>query len=350
MFRFAPSQEQLLSARFLSSLSSAAAMELALLKDDGWLTNKAVAELDCQPSNEQFVDLASEQRLLVVAEGLNLEKLQRLQQTLAKVLCFGKARFKYAVDGELGYAIEFEVKQKLSAGIAQHIESCAISLQLELVLLSGRPRLSEPGLLLMDMDSTVIEVECIDEMAKLAGMGKQVSEVTELAMQGALPFSESLINRVACLAGADEAIIAQVRDALPLMPGISRLVRVLKQHNWKVAIASGGFTYFAGYLQQRLGLDAAIANQLEIQDGKLTGRVKGDIVDASVKADSITRLAQQWGISAQQTVAMGDGANDLLMMENAALGVAFHAKPVVRQQADAAIRFTGLETLLWMLE
>ena len=203
----------------------------------------------------------------------------------------------------------------------------------------------------MDMDSTVIAVECIDEIAKLAGaeVGEQVSKVTELAMQGKLDFAESLRSRVACLQGADQAILQSVRAALPLMPGMFNLVRILKKHNWKLAIASGGFTYFADYLLQRLELDDAVANELEIVEGKLTGKVSGSIVDAKVKASTLGELAARWDIPHNQTIAMGDGANDLLMMNAASLGVAFHAKPVVRAQADISIRHGGLDCLLWIL-
>jgi phosphoserine phosphatase len=134
------------------------------------------------------------------------------------------------------------------------------------------------------------------------------------------------------------------------MPGVANLVKLLKSYNWKVAIASGGFSYFADYLQDRLDLDAAVANGLEIQNSKLTGLVQGDIVDANVKAQTLNNLAEQWSIAPSQTIAMGDGANDLVMMAAAALGVALHAKPIVRQQADIAIRRGGLDTLLWVLE
>lgn len=201
----------------------------------------------------------------------------------------------------------------------------------------------------MDMDSTVIQIECIDEIAKLAGRGDEVSAVTAKAMRGELAFSESLINRVGCLQGVPVAQLAQIRDAIPLMPGIMTLINELKVHGWKIAIASGGFTYFADHLMQRLGLDAAFSNELDIAEGVLTGKVNGDIVDAAVKAQTVEALAAQWHIPMSQTIAMGDGANDLLMMDKAALGVACHAKPLVREKADTAIRFGGLHYLLYLL-
>ncbi len=211
------------------------------------------------------------------------------------------------------------------------------------------PRLGEPGLLLMDMDSTAIQIECIDEIARLAGVGEQVAAVTAAAMQGKLEFADSLRNRVALLKDADEAILEQVAADIPLMPGLTELVAATQAAGWKVAIASGGFTRFAGHLQRLLGLDHIEANDLEVVDGRLTGRVEGRIVDAQVKAETLLALRERYGISAAQTVAIGDGANDLPMLKNAALGVALHAKPVVREQAQVAIRGLDLEAVLCLL-
>lgn len=212
------------------------------------------------------------------------------------------------------------------------------------------PSLKQPGVVLMDMDSTTIQIECIDEIAKLAGVGEQVAAVTAKAMNGELDFSESLRSRVATLANCPEAILTQVADAMPLMPGLELLIATLHQANWKVAIASGGFTYFAKRLQDDLGFDAVYANELEIVDGILTGKVIGDIVDAQVKADTLQALAQQYQIAPQQTVAIGDGANDLIMLKSAALGVAIHAKPIVQQQAQVALNYHDLEGLVGLLQ
>jgi len=201
----------------------------------------------------------------------------------------------------------------------------------------------------MDMDSTTIEIECIDEIAKLAGVGEEVAAVTELAMQGELDFAQSLHQRVATLANAPEGILKQVADNLPLMNGLENLITHLKKHNWRIAIASGGFTYFADHLKQTLDLDAAHANVLEIKENKLTGKVLGDVVDAQAKADCLLSLQQEYQLDYQQTVAMGDGANDLVMMKAAHLGVAFHAKPIVLKQADSSINFSGLDCLVHWL-
>ena len=204
------------------------------------------------------------------------------------------------------------------------------------------PDLSTPGIILFDMDSTAIEIECIDEIAKLAGVGKQVSEVTERAMQGELDFKESLLQRVGTLAGADESILAQVKSTLLFMPEVRELVATMHKYGWKPAIASGGFTYFSDYLKEELNLVHAQSNQLEILNGKLTGKVIGEIVSAETKADILVELAEKYNIEISNTVAVGDGANDLVMMEAAGLGIAYHAKPKVQQQAQAAIRHADL--------
>lgn len=221
--------------------------------------------------------------------------------------------------------------------------------QIEAALIENAPTLSQPGVLVMDMDSTTIEIECIDEIAVLAGVGEQVAAVTEQAMLGELDFAQSLHQRVATLQGSSESILAEVAQDIPLMAGLEILVHELKAHGWKVAIASGGFTYFADHLKELLALDAAHANTLEIIDGKLTGKVLGDVVDAQAKAECLTYLQKQYQLPKEQTVAMGDGANDLVMMAAAHLGVAFHAKPLVLAKADSAINADGLDCLLHWL-
>jgi len=225
----------------------------------------------------------------------------------------------------------------------------ALANNIEAALVTQVPTLSKPGLLVMDMDSTTIEIECIDEIAKLAGVGEEVAEVTERAMLGELDFAQSLHQRVATLANSPESILSDVAKNIPLMAGLEPLILELKKHNWRIAIASGGFTYFADHLKDTLNLDAAFANTLEIVDGKLTGKVLGDVVDAQVKADSLAILTKEYQIPQHQTVAMGDGANDLVMMAAASFGVAFHAKPIVLAQADSSINEQGLDCLLHWL-
>ncbi|NIY85024.1 phosphoserine phosphatase [Vibrio hepatarius] len=223
------------------------------------------------------------------------------------------------------------------------------ALGLDYAKLQDVPDLSKPGVVVFDMDSTAIQIECIDEIAKLAGVGEEVAEVTERAMQGELDFEQSLRQRVGKLAGADESILSAVREELPLMPDLPELIQTFKQFGWKTAIASGGFTYFSDHLKQQLGLDFAQSNQLEIVKGKLTGKVLGDVVTAQTKADILEDLAEQYEIESHNTIAVGDGANDLTMMGVAGLGIAYHAKPKVEQQAQAAIRFCGLGGVICIL-
>jgi len=232
----------------------------------------------------------------------------------------------------------------------QLLASFNMAHNIESAITDSSPSLSQPGLLVMDMDSTAIKIECIDEIAKLAGTGEQVAAVTAQAMQGNLDFKQSLYQRVATLKGADESILQAVLDDLPLMDGLTNLVKVLQQHNWRLAIASGGFTYFADHLKHTLPLDEAYSNQLEIIDGKLTGEVIGDIVDANKKAEVLATLAAKYSIPMSQTVAIGDGANDLVMMAKAQLGVACHAKEIVKQKAQTSINKAPLDTLLHWLD
>jgi len=214
-----------------------------------------------------------------------------------------------------------------------------------------KPSLSieRPGLAVFDMDSTLIEMECIDEIAKLAGVGDAVSKVTERAMLGEIAFSESLHHRVACLNGVNLDALLSIRKRLPFMPGFTLLINELKRSGWKIAIASGGFTYFADYIKALFDFDYAASNTLEIKDNMLTGKVLGKVVDAQVKADILQQLAKDNGIPISNTLAVGDGANDLVMMSVAGTGVAFKAKPKVQKQASNSIRFSGLEAVLYLL-
>ncbi|MGY6031188.1 phosphoserine phosphatase [Phytobacter sp. AG2a] len=213
---------------------------------------------------------------------------------------------------------------------------------LDVAPLGKIPSLRMPGVMVMDMDSTAIQIECIDEIAKLAGTGEQVAEVTERAMRGELDFTASLRSRVATLKGADANILHQVRETLPLMPGLTQMVLKMQTLGWKVAIASGGFTFFADHLREKLSLSDAVANQLETFDGKFTGNVLGDIVDAQYKAKTLTELAEKYEIPLTQTIAIGDGANDLPMIKAAGLGIAYHAKPKVNEKAEVTIRHADL--------
>ena len=246
-------------------------------------------------------------------------------------------------------AVVIKFDQPLSDEQVKSLMLWAETQSLEFCVVKNGPELTRPGLLVMDMDSTAIEIECIDEIAKLAGVGEQVAEVTAAAMRGELDFAESLRARVNTLAGAPVSIIDQVADNLPLMPGLTALVEELQKHGWKLVIASGGFTYMTEALKRQLNLDETVANELEMDGDKLTGKVSGKIIDAEAKAETVFRLTQEYGLVPNQTIAMGDGANDLKMMAAANLGVAFHAKPLVREQADVSVRRGGLDQLLYLL-
>jgi phosphoserine phosphatase len=221
--------------------------------------------------------------------------------------------------------------------------------QIDSVCLAELPDFNQPGLALFDMDSTLIEIECIDEIAKLAGVGDEVSQVTERAMQGELDFEQSLRQRVGKLAGANESILEEVRARLPLMAEAELLILGLKSMNWKVAVASGGFTYFSDHLKTLLALDYAKSNRLEIVGGQLTGQVLGGVVSAQTKSDILLELAAQYQIPIQNTLAVGDGANDLIMLKSSGLGVAYHAKPKVVEQAQAAVNYCDLGGVLCIL-
>jgi phosphoserine phosphatase len=201
----------------------------------------------------------------------------------------------------------------------------------------------------MDMDSTVIQVEVIDEMARLFGVGEKVKEITERAMQGLVDFDDSLKTRVGLLKGMKEAELRSLADQIPLTPGAETLVRTLKRLGYKIALISGGFTYFAERLRERLGLHYVYANGLEIVDGKLTGHLTGTIVNAQRKADLLELIAQQEGIPLDSVIAIGDGANDVLMLKKAGLGIAFNAKKKAREAASAAINQKTLASILYLL-
>lgn len=204
-------------------------------------------------------------------------------------------------------------------------------------------------LVCFDMDSTLIQTEVIDELAELAGVGEEVRAITESAMNGEIDFSESFKKRMALLEGLSEEVSQNVAINLPITKGAHRLMKALKYYGYKTAILSGGFTYFGEYLQKELGIDYVYANQLEIKDGKLTGNYLGEIVDGQKKAEYLKAIAEKEGIHINQTIAVGDGANDLPMLNLAGLGIAFHAKPKVKESASTSISSLGLDGVLYLL-
>ncbi|MEQ1525442.1 MAG: phosphoserine phosphatase SerB [Gallionella sp.] len=219
--------------------------------------------------------------------------------------------------------------------------------QLDYGFVPNDQQLSDFGLVVMDMDSTLISIECIDEIADMQGLKPEVSAITESAMRGEIDFSESLRRRVALLKGLDESALQGVYDErLKLNHGAEIMLAALKKHGIKTLLVSGGFIFFTERLKARLNLDFAYANTLEVANGKLTGNVLGNIVDAQAKADFLVQTRDALNLKPEQVIAMGDGANDLKMMAQAGVSIAYHAKPVVREQASYALNFIGLDGLV----
>ncbi|WP_426176245.1 phosphoserine phosphatase SerB [Massilia sp. TWR1-2-2] len=230
------------------------------------------------------------------------------------------------------------------------VEQAAFAAGIDATFIAAGRSLADFGLVAMDMDSTLITIECIDEIADMQGLKPQVSAITEAAMRGELDFAASLTQRVALLKGLDASALQRVYDErLQVSMGGEAMLAAVKAAGLKTLLVSGGFTFFTERLRDRLGLDYAHANVLEIDAGKLTGRVVGGIVDAEVKKQTVERVCAELGIGTQQAIVMGDGANDLKMMSVAGLSVAFRAKPVVRAQAGVALNFSGLDGLVAIL-
>jgi len=231
------------------------------------------------------------------------------------------------------------------------VESWCDERRIDFAWMSDVRRFSDLRLLAMDMDSTLITIECIDEIADFAGKKAEVAAITELAMRGELDYPASLRKRVSLLDGLPVSVLEKVyAERLRFTPGAERLVSECRRNGVKLLLVSGGFTFFTERLKERLGLDYTISNTLEVADGKLTGRLVGAIVDADAKAAKFREVASALGLQKHQSVAIGDGANDLKMMAQAGLSVAFRAKPVVRAQADCALTWSGLDGVLNLFE
>jgi phosphoserine phosphatase len=292
-------------------------------------------------------DLTVKVQLIVMGEQFTTLQLQKLLQLLtAENVSTVRLCKPEVIEGVNVIRLELNAYPE---SLKSSLEQFSKSNHLDFALMTSFPDWSKPGLILMDMDSTTIQIECIDEIARLYGVGEQVSAVTALAMQGKLDFNESLRTRVSKLEGAPETILKEVADNMPLMPGLKVLLKGLKAAGWHVAIASGGFNYFANRLKDELGFDAAVANTLEVVEDKLTGKVVGEIVNAQVKARTLIELAGAYSVELSQTVAIGDGANDLLMMEKSAVGIAIHAKEIVQEKAAISLNNLGLQGALCIL-
>ena len=278
---------------------------------------------------------------ILAEQGMNIDAIKRLTGRIPLDECDTKTRA----------CIEFSVRgtPKDRIGMQEELVRLASELEMDFSFQLDNMYRRMRRLICFDMDSTLIETEVIDELTIGAGVGEQVKAITERAMRGEIDFTESFRERVALLKGLDESVMQEIAENLPITEGVDRLMYVLKKYGYKIAILSGGFTYFGHYLQQKYGIDYVYANELEIENGKLTGRYLGDVVDGKRKAELLRLIAQVEKVDIAQTIAVGDGANDLPMLGIAGLGIAFHAKPKVVANAKQSINTIGLDGVLYFL-
>ncbi|MFT4170798.1 MAG: phosphoserine phosphatase SerB [Dysgonomonas sp.] len=278
---------------------------------------------------------------VLLAHKLNIEKINRLTARipLNKTDRIGRSCIELSIRGTVENFKDLQ-KEFMRLSSQHQID---IAFQEESMYRRMR------RLICFDMDSTLIQTEVIDELADRAGVGEEVRAITESAMRGEIDFSESFKRRIGLLKGLDESVMKEIAENLPITDGMVRLVRILKKSGYKIAILSGGFTYFGNYLKEKYGFDYVYANELEIVDGKLTGEHVGDIVDGKRKAELLRLIAQVEKVDLKQTVAVGDGANDLQMLATAGLGIAFHAKPKVKANAQQSLSTVGLDGILYFL-
>ncbi len=285
----------------------------------------------------------SETTRIIAEQGLNIDAIRRLT---------GRIPLDEEEQPKSKACVEFSVRgtPKDRVAMQESFMRLSQSLGFDISLQEDTIYRRSRRLICFDMDSTLIRTEVIDELADRAGVGEEVRRITESAMRGEIDFQESFTRRVALLKGLDASVMKEIAENLPITEGVDRLMTVLKRSGYKTAILSGGFTYFGNYLKQKYNFDYVYANDLEIgEDGKLTGRYLGDIVDGRRKKELLRLLAQVENINIAQTIAVGDGANDLPMLSEAGLGIAFHAKPKVKAEAGQSISTIGIDGVLYFL-
>ncbi|MDE5633732.1 MAG: phosphoserine phosphatase SerB [Muribaculaceae bacterium] len=286
---------------------------------------------------------------VIAEQGLNIDAIQRL--TGRPPLNVGTDQTDSAADHSAKACIEFSVRgtpldrEEMQSRFMRIAADEAFDISLQEDTMYRRCR----RLICFDMDSTLIQTECIDQLAECAGVGEKVREITERAMRGEIDFTESFRERVALLKGLDVNVMEGIAERLPITEGVGRMMEVLKRTGYKTAILSGGFTFFGEYLKRKFGFDYMYANELEVKDGKLTGRYVGEVVDGRRKAELLRLIAQVENVDMAQTIAVGDGANDLPMLSAAGLGIAFHAKPKVKESARQSISTIGIDGVLYFL-
>ena len=309
---------------------------------NGWVNqqgkNRYIVTLISRKAASTQISKLSE---VIHKQGLNIDNITRLtgRPSLEEACSKGKSSIEFSVRGT----------PKDEATMRSKLMEVSLSIGADVAFQKDNIFRRNRRLVCFDMDSTLIQTEVIVELAKRHGVGNEVHEITEAAMRGEIDFDESFIQRVALLKGLDESVMQNIAQNLPITEGAERLFKILNQYGYKTAILSGGFTYFGKYLQHKLGVDYVFANDLEIINGKLTGKHLGDIVNGEMKAEWLKKIAFKEDIHLEQVIAVGDGANDLPMINIAGLGIAFHAKPKVKANAQQAISTVGLDAILYLM-
>jgi len=306
--------------------------KLASEEEQSWIDKRFLYAVTCL-GEEISAELLAHISSVLSSENVNIERITKLSQ------------------GEMS-CVEMKVntcKAISTCDITRKLLAISSDFGVDVAVQKENIFRRSKRLVVMDMDSTLIQVEIIDELARFAGVGEQVSEITSKAMGGELSFNKALSERVALLEGLDESVLDKVYNDMPFTPGAKKFIKVLKKLGYKTVVISGGFNFFTKRLKKELGLDYTFANELEIQNGKLTGKVLGNIINAEGKAEILCKIASDEKIELDQVVAIGDGANDLLMLDKAGLGIAFNAKKVVREKARYNISRKNLDSITYLL-